>query len=94
MAAEGQSDSTAPDMEVCMKQRDGIEFHHVEQTAPTDAPKSGCEHSEVVDGAFQQRQQYWLTMHSCNTMKWASRSAHPHELVDYDQSTSVYIAEY
>jgi len=36
MAAEGQSDKIACDMEVQMKQRCGIEFLHMEKTAPTD----------------------------------------------------------
>ncbi len=36
MAAEGQSDKMASDMEVCMKQRCVTEFLHVEKMAPTD----------------------------------------------------------
>ena len=36
MAAEGQSDTKASDMEVQMKQRCGIEFLYVEKMAPTD----------------------------------------------------------
>ena len=36
MAAEGQSDKMAPDMEVHMKQRCGIEFLHVENIALVD----------------------------------------------------------
>ena len=36
MAAEGQSDRMASDMEVYLKQRCVIEFHHVEKIAPTD----------------------------------------------------------
>ena len=36
MAAEGQSDKTASDMEVCMKQMCVTEFLHVEKMAPTD----------------------------------------------------------
>ena len=36
MAAEGQSDKMASDMEVCLKQRCGIEFLHAEKKASTD----------------------------------------------------------
>ena len=36
MRAEGQSEKTASDTEVCMKQRCVIEFLHVEKTAPSD----------------------------------------------------------
>ena len=36
LAAEGQSDRMASDMEVWMKQRCGIEFIHVEKMVPTD----------------------------------------------------------
>mgnify|MGYP001860934035 CR=1 FL=1 len=36
MAAEGQSDKMASDMEVRMKERCGIEFLHLEKMAPTD----------------------------------------------------------
>jgi len=35
MTAEGQSDSVVSDMEAWMKQRDGTEFLHMEQMAPT-----------------------------------------------------------
>ena len=36
MAAEGQCDKSASDMEVCMERRCGFEFLHVEKMAPTD----------------------------------------------------------
>ena len=36
MAAEGQSERMASDMEVCMKQRGRIGFLHMEKMAPTD----------------------------------------------------------
>jgi len=36
MAAEGQSDTMATKMEVCMKQISGTEFLHAEKTPPTD----------------------------------------------------------
>ena len=36
MAAEGQSDKMASDVEVRVKQRSGIEFLHVEKVAPTN----------------------------------------------------------
>jgi len=36
MTAVGQSDKTASDMEVCMKQRCVIEFLHAEKIAPID----------------------------------------------------------
>ena len=36
MAAEGQSDKMASDMDTLMKQRCVIEFLHVEKIAPTD----------------------------------------------------------
>ena len=38
MAAEGQCDTTASDMEVHMDQRYGIEFLHVDKSAPTNIP--------------------------------------------------------
>ena len=70
MAAEGQSDTMASDMEVCMKQRCVIEFLHKEKIASVDIyqhfecfwrPTSGCEHSETVDDVFQQRWQWqWV----------------------------------
>ena len=50
---------------------------------------SGCEHSEVVDGVFQQWLQrerqatFWMTMHDCHTTKLrVSWSAHPCKLVN------------
>ena len=61
-AAEGQAVRMASDMEVPMKQRCVTEFLHVEKNCThwhsfTLAeqlwrPNSGCEHSEVVGGAF------------------------------------------
>jgi hypothetical protein len=36
MTAEGQADKMAADMEVRMKQRCVIEFHHTEKIAPND----------------------------------------------------------
>ncbi len=36
MAAEGQSDKIASDMEVWMKQRCVTEFYHAEKITPTD----------------------------------------------------------
>jgi len=64
MAAEGQSDKMASDMEVHIKQRCGIEFLHVEKVAPTNIhgayaecswrPYSACYHSEswIVGATF------------------------------------------
>ena len=65
MAAEKQSDRKASDMEMCMKQRGGIEFLHAEKMAPTDTYQCllnicGGETVDVntaVRGAFQQWQQ-------------------------------------
>ena len=65
MAAEGQSDKMVSDMEVHMKHRCVTEFHHEEKMAPIVTyidicfwrPNSRCEQSEMVGGAFQQRQQ-------------------------------------
>ena len=61
MAAEGQSDRTASDMEVRMKQRCATEFLHEGKTSHLSVlaelswrPNSGCDHSEVVGGVFQQ----------------------------------------
>jgi len=64
MAAEGQSDKMVSEMEVGMKQRCVTEFLHAEQMALTDTHQhlleclwrsnGGCEHSEVMDAAFQQ----------------------------------------
>ena len=69
MAAERPSDKTAPDMEVHMEQRCGTEFLHAEKNGTHWhllllsecfwRPKSGCEHREVVGGAFQQWRQQW-----------------------------------
>ena len=36
MAAEGQCDKSASDMEVCMEQRGVLEFHRAEKMAPID----------------------------------------------------------
>ena len=36
MAAEGQSDTMASDMEACMKERCVTEFLHMEKIAPID----------------------------------------------------------
>ena len=58
MAAEGQSDKMASDMEVHMKQRCVTEFLHVEKMAPIDIHWR----SEVVSGVFQQWWQWqWVT---------------------------------
>ena len=63
MAEKGQSDKMVSDMEVCMKQRCGIEFFHAEKNGTRHSlmlaeclwrPSSGCEHSDVVGDAFQQ----------------------------------------
>ena len=64
MAAKGQSDKMASDMEVLMKTRGVIEFLHMEKNCAhwhssklaecLWRPKSGCEPSEAVGGAFQQ----------------------------------------
>jgi len=62
MAAEGQSDRMASDMEMRMKKRCISEVLHVEKMAPTDIHRclhkrrylwksnSGYEHGEVVAG--------------------------------------------
>jgi len=63
MAAEGQSDRTVSDVKVLMKKRCIIEFLHAEKMASIDIhwrllnfyANGGCEHSEEVDGAFQQQ---------------------------------------
>jgi len=64
MTAKGQSDKMVSDMEAWMKQRGITEFLHAEKMSPADftdiclwKPNSGCEHSEVVSGVFQQWQQ-------------------------------------
>jgi len=36
MAAERQSDKMVPDMDVCMKQRSGIELLHADKMVSTD----------------------------------------------------------
>ena len=64
-------------------------------------PNSGCEHREVVDGAFQQWQQwhkcqatFQAAMHSCHIMKWrVFLSVYLHKLMDYNEGI-VYGAEY
>ena len=66
MAAEGQSDTVASDVEVHTKQRGGIEF--LETVAPIDV--HWCLLN--VDGVFQQWQQWqWVTstgsdLYECN----------------------------
>lgn len=63
MAAEGQSDKMASDVEVRMKQRGDIEFLHVGAVAPTDDHQCLLstdgyqpvdERSEAVASVFQQ----------------------------------------
>ena len=63
MAAEGQSDKVVSDMEAHLNQRCIVEFFqlingtHWHSSTPVQhcwKPKSGCEHREVVSGAFQQ----------------------------------------
>ena len=58
MAAEGQSDKMASDVEVHMGQRRGIEFFHLEKKiAPLHRClvliNSGYEHREVEGGVIQ-----------------------------------------
>jgi len=63
--SRGHCGTTVPDMEMHVKQRCVIEFLHAEQMALTDTHQhlleclwrsnGGCEHSEVMDAAFQQR---------------------------------------
>jgi len=63
MAADGQSDKMASDMEVYMKKRCLIEFSmQKKENVSIDIlmlaehlwrPNTGCEHSEVVGTAFQ-----------------------------------------
>ena len=70
MAADGQSDNTAPNVEVQMKQKRVSACRKSVVIALTDIhlhllntdgrPNSGCEHSEVVGGVFQQWQQRQL----------------------------------
>ena len=63
MAAEGQSDKVASDMEVRMKQRvelnsstgkTGHSLTFTDNCSVLWRPNSGCEHSEAVSGVFQQ----------------------------------------
>ena len=68
IAAEGQSDKMASDIEVQMKQRCVIEFLHADKMVPTDIhlclleTSSGCEQSEAVGAVFRQwREQQWVT---------------------------------
>jgi len=73
MAAEGQSDKMASDMEVRIKQRGGTEFLCAEKMVPAnirwhllnvDRDQTGCEHSEVGGGVFQQ---WWHCVISTGT---------------------------
>jgi len=67
MAAEGQSDKMASEMEVCMKQKCVVKVLQLKKkwtlshssilTEHLWRPNSGCEHSEAVGGVFQQWQQ-------------------------------------
>jgi len=43
MAAEGQSDTMASDMEVCMEQRCGTDFLNEKKTAPADIHQCSLE---------------------------------------------------
>ena len=61
MAAEGQSDKTSSDMEICMKQECVSEFFHAQKMAPTEIHLMLAEHlqrpvymSTVVGDMFQQ----------------------------------------
>ena len=92
-------------LKVCMEQNYVSEFLHVKRNGVHWRSlvlaehlwrwNSGCEHSVVVSGVFQQRWQrcerqatFWTAMHSCHSTKWTvSWSAHPHQLADYDQGT-------
>ena len=65
MAAEELFDKMVSNMEVCLKEGCVTEFLQVERMTPIDIQQhllniSGCEHSDVVGGAFQQWQQ-WVT---------------------------------
>ena len=104
IAAEKQSEKMASDMEESMKKRDATEFLHAPQIAPTDIlwHLLNIYRDQTVDMSTVR---LWVVNFSsldsdmkhraCHTMNLrVSQSAHPHELVDYDQSTSVYIAEY
>ena len=60
MAAEGQSDTVASDVEMQMKHRCVNEYLHEDKTALTDAcwtfmeiKPSKCKHSEAMDDIFQ-----------------------------------------
>ena len=69
VAAEGQFDRMASDMEVCMKQRCGIpscgkidtHWHSSMLAEHLWRPNNGYEHSEAVGGTFQQ----WCHHSSC-----------------------------
>jgi len=109
MEAEGESNKTASDIDVHMKQRCVIEFLHAEKIALTDDlwyllsiyGGCGCEYSEAVGSAFQQCQKrcerqamFQTVIHSCHTMKWRkSLSTHPFNMVDYNLATA-YRPEY
>ena len=80
MAAEGQSDRMASDMEECMKQRGVTEFLHAEKKSTPwqsltlaecfQSPTSGCEHSEAVGDTFQQcRQPTVGHVHQCRLLQ-------------------------
>ena len=70
MAAEGQSDKMASDVEVRTEQRCVTEFLQVEKNGThwhssmiaehLQRLNSGCQHSEAVGGAFQLQRQ-WVT---------------------------------
>ena len=76
MAAEGQPDTMASDVEVCMKQMCVTEFLHAEKNGThwhslmlaedSRKTKSGCEHSEVVGGTFQ----HWWQRRERQSMLW------------------------
>ena len=64
MAAEGQSDITASDMEVCMKQRCVIEFLHVEKMVSIDIHQHSLNVSgdQIVDVSTGK----WWVVHFSN----------------------------
>ena len=72
MAAQGQSDKMASDIEVYVK-KCGIEFLHVENTAPTDIHQcllnAYGDQTVDVNTVKERRVRFQMTIHSDHTTK-------------------------
>jgi len=88
MAAEGESDKMAFDMEVCMSvnsstwKKKCTHWHSLILDEQLWRTNSGCEHSEAVGGVFQ----HWPQQHKRNAM--FSTATHSHQSTKWGVSPS------